>query len=447
MECLTLEKNHSGSHESLLEAPSRPNAGAKIYVPSRRITDMVDRFARRSSPDNFSDISEPTLGEFQEQSIINFTHGYASPDHLPADALAEISDDVILGHRNRALQYGPAAGLDHLREPLIEYLDEHYEIETTLDNLMITTGAKQGLDLICKAMIEPGDTVAVTSPTYGTGFKILQSHEAGILEVPVDENGMVVSELEASLAALEEAGEDLPKFIYDVPEFHNPTGVTMSMERRERLVELAEKYDMLLVEDAPYRALRFEGESVPPIKSLDEEGNVVFLGTYSKLICPGLRVGWMIADEEIIDRVLPLKPDGGTNPLSQVYISRLHENGYLEERAVEYAEVLGDQRDVMVEAIREHLPRADIWNVPEGGYYIWLELPEHVDTEVMYEIGKDVGVLFLPGNLFSPGETHKNFLRLAWAYEDPEQTIEGIKRMAEVIDAYEEHADSPSVSD
>ena len=409
---------------------------------------MVDRFARRSSPDNFPDISEPTLGEYQERSIINFTHGYASPDHLPADALAAVSDEVFGEHSSRALQYGPAAGLDHLREPLVAYLEEHYEIDTTLDNLMITTGAKQGLDLVCKAMIEPGDRVALTSPTYGTGLRILRSHEVEFLDVPVDEDGMVVSELEAAFEELAAAGEDLPKFVYDVPEFHNPTGVTMSRERRERLVELAAEYDVVIVEDAPYRTLRFEGESVPPVKSFDDDdGNVVFLGTYSKLICPGLRVGWLIADEGIVDRLLPLKPDGGTNPMSQAYISELHKNGYVEERAVDYAEVLGDQRDVMVEAIREHLPQVDIWNVPEGGYYIWLELPKHVDTELMYEIGKDIGVLFLPGNLFSPGETHRNFLRLAWAYEDPEQIVKGVKRLSDVIDTYEERTDSPSASD
>lgn len=397
---------------------------------------MADRFASRSSPENFSDISEPTLGEFQERSIINFTHGYASPAHLPSEKLLSVSEEVLLENGNRALQYGPGMGLKQLREPLLGYLGDHYGIEAGMENLMITTGAKQGLDLMCKAMIEPGDTVAVTSPTYGTGIKILRSHEVDFLELPVDREGMVVSELEATLAEL--ADDDLPKFIYDVPEFHNPTGVTMSLERRKRLLEVANEYGVTIVEDAPYRALRFEGESVPPIAALDDGDTVVFLGTYSKLICPGLRVGWMVADEGVLDRLLPLKPDGGTNPLSQQYIRTLHEDGYVETRAEEYASFLGDQRDQMVRCIEEHLPRAEIYFVPRGGYYMWLELPEHVDAEELYEIGKEVGVLFLPGSLFSPSETHRNYIRLSWAYEDPEQTETGIERLSETIDVYED---------
>lgn len=395
------------------------------------------RFANRSSPENFIEDSSPPIGEFREKDYINFTHGYASPKQLPGEQLSAASQRVLTDHENVALQYGPATGVRALRETLVDYLASEFHIDTTLDNLMITTGAKQGLDLLCKAFIEPGDTVAVTDPTYGTGLKILQSHEADYLTVPVDEAGMDIAALRAALESLEADGEALPKLIYDVPEFHNPTGVTMSADRRRELIDLVETYDVTYVEDAPYRKLRFEGDEVPPVKSMDDGGNVVFLGTYSKLICPGIRVGWMIADDTIIDRALPLKEDGGTSPYTQMILRELHRDGYVTERAEAYADFLRGQRDATVAAIDEHLPSASVYAEPKGGYYLWVELPEGVDTAELLEVAKDEGVWYLPGEIFSPDDGSRNFLRLSWAYEEPDSIEDGIRRLGRALDAYQ----------
>lgn len=407
---------------------------------------MVPRYADCSSLDHYTRFSIPPIEVFRERDLINFTHGYASPELLPADALTDAWNEVMAEHRDVAFQYGPAKGVKALRETLRDYLAVEYAIDTGLENLGIVTGSKQGLDLLCKAFIEPGDPVIVTSPTYGTGTKILKSHEVDFLEVPVGEDGLDVDALRAELERLDHAGEPLPKLAFTVPEFHNPLGATMPLARREELLELAETYDFLVVEDDPYRKLRFEGDSVPPIKSLDETGQVVFLGTYSKLIAPGLRVGWMVGDEGVIERTLPLKEDGGTSALAQMLIRTLHQSGYVSERASRYADYLHGQRDATVESLEAHLPEARLAHRPQGGYYCWVELPEAMNTSELLEYARREGVLYLPGEAFSPTGGHRNYLRLSWAYEDSEGIDEGIRRLGRAFETYRSESASPGGS-
>lgn len=397
---------------------------------------MVQRFANRTSPDNFVDVGIPPLGEFKQEGIVNFTHGYASPPDLPKQQLNEAVQTILSDRGDVALQYGPARGTTYLREALVDYLSEEYHIETEIDNIAIITGSKQGLDMMCKGFLDPGDAVVVTEPTYGTGLKIMKSHEAEFITVSVDKAGIDVNELADTLEERVAAGESIPKFIFDVPEFHNPTGVTMSPERRKQLIDLAERYDMKIIEDAPYRKLRFEGQEIPPIKSIDTAGTVVFLGTYSKLICPGLRVGWMVAEQSLIDRIIPMKEDGGTSPFTQTIIGQLHESGYIQERTVSYTNHLEQKRDAAVIAIQRYLPDADIWHVPEGGYYMWVEMPEEVDTVELLEFAREEGVLYLPGASFAPRAGFDNYLRIAWAYEDTQTIEDGIQRLAAAWDAY-----------
>lgn len=397
---------------------------------------MLPPYADRSSLDHYTRFSIPPIEVFREQDIINFTHGYASPELLPADELTDAWNEVMADHRDVAFQYGPAKGVRALRETLRDYLAAEYAIDTDLENLSIVTGSKQGLDLLCKAFIEPGDSVIVTSPTYGTGTKILKSHEADFLEVPVGEDGLDVDALRAELERLDAAGDPLPKLAFTVPEFHNPLGTTMPLAHREELLELAETYDFLIVEDDPYRKLRFEGESVPPVKSLDETGQVVFLGTYSKLIAPGLRVGWMVGDEAVIERTLPLKEDGGTSALAQMLIRTLHESGYVSERASRYADHLHGLRDATVESLEARLPEAELAHLPAGGYYCWVELPASVNTSELLEYARAEDVLYLPGEAFSPTGGNRNSLRISWAYETPERIDEGLSRLATALERY-----------
>lgn len=397
---------------------------------------MLPPFAERSSLDHYTRFSIPPIETFREEDIVNFTHGYASPELLPADELTEAWNEVVDEHRDVAFQYGPARGVRALREALRDYLAADYGIDAALAELSIVTGSKQGLDLLCKTFVEPGDRVIATSPTYGTGTKILKSHEVEFLEVPVGDDGLVIDALRSELERLDAAGEALPKLAFTVPEFHNPFGSTMPLDRREELLGLAEAYDFLVVEDDPYRKLRFEGEEVPPVKSLDDSGQVVYLGTYSKLIAPGLRVGWMVGDADVLERTLPMKEDGGTSALAQLLVRSLHETGYVSERAGRYAEHLRGQRDATVEAIAAHLPEARLAYRPEGGYYCWVELPGDVDTSELLEFARAEDVLYLPGEAFSPTDGHRNYLRLSWAYESPERIDEGLRRLATALERY-----------
>lgn len=397
---------------------------------------MVPPYAERSSLDHYTRFSIPPIEAFREQDIVNFTHGYASPELLPADELTEAWNEVMADHRDVAFQYGPAKGVKALRDTLRDYLASDYGIDTGVENLSIVTGSKQGLDLLCKTFVEPGDTVIVTSPTYGTGTKIMKSHEVEFLEVPVGDDGLDVDALRGELERLDAAGEPLPKLAFTVPEFHNPFGSTMPLDRRQELLELAEAYDFLVVEDDPYRKLRFEGESVQPLKSLDDSGQVVYLGTYSKLIAPGLRVGWMVGDEEIIERTLPMKEDGGTSALAQMLIRSLHHTGYVSERASRYAEHLHGLRDATVESLGTHLPDARLAHRPEGGYYCWVELPGDVNTSELLEYAREEDVLYLPGEAFSPTGGNRNYLRVSWAYERPERIDEGMARLATALERY-----------
>lgn len=397
---------------------------------------MALRYADRSNLDHYTRFDIPPIEEFRAKDLINFTHGYASPELLPTDELTEAWAKVMKNHRNVALQYCPARGVKALRKTLRDYLETDYGINTNLENISIVTGSKQGLDLLCKTFIEPGDKVIVTSPTYGTGLKILKSHEVDFLEVPVDGDGMVVSSLHEELNRLDRASEPLPKMAFTVPEFHNPLGSTMPQGRREALLDLAETYGFIIVEDDPYRKLRFEGEEGTPIKALDTRGHVVYIGTYSKLIGPGLRVGWMVGDPEIIDRTLPQKEDGGTSALTQMLIRELHQTGFVGDRASRYADHLQGRREATLENLRAHLPQSKVVHNPAGGYYCWVELPEDINTSELLKVARQKGVLYLPGEAFGPGGGNLNYLRISWAYEGIEQIDEGLSRLASALETY-----------
>lgn len=381
-----------------------------------------------------SDPHVPTIDYGRD--AYDFSGGWYAREYLPAREVQAAATTVLEDHADIALQYGEKTGVPEFKCTIQGYLQREYGIETTLDQLAITTGAKQGLDLVCKLLLDPGDAVAVTSPTYGTGIALLESHGAELLEVAIDEDGMVVSDLAAKIEDRLAAGKDVPKLVYDMPEFHNPLGVTMSRERREQLIDLAETHDMMVVEDAPYRKLRFEGDSIPPIRALTNGAAVTYLGTYSKIVSPGIRVGWMVAAPEIIEKLPKVKPDGGTSPLNQLIVNELHASSFIDERTVAYAERLRIRRDATIDAIHTHLPEATIPQLPQGGYYLWLELPPNVDSSDLLEVAIDHDVVFFPSSEFYPTDGPANYLRLSYAYETPASIRQGIRALAAAFADY-----------
>lgn len=375
------------------------------------------RFALRSVATN--------AGHGSSKVDFDFSDGYAFPRCLP-----DISREAVMAatQRSETMQYSDVFGVEELREQIVEYVARD-GVVCRPENILIVNGAKHGLDLACRVFIEPGDGVIVTAPTYMTALSILRTHEVAFWTVGQDEDGVLVDELEMKLTDASERGEKLPKLFFDVPDFHNPTGLTTTLARRHKLLSLARKFGFILIEDDPYRRIRFEGQPVAPIKSLDTTGLVIALGTASKILAPGLRIGWVIADEKIIQRMAVQKADGGTSPFNQRVFVELLRGNEIEYHIDIVTKELRTHRDVMVDALLRLMPDSD-FRVPEGGYYLWLRLPDAVNADELAGLALERGVKVYSGRRCYPNEPLENALRLCYSYEEPHKIEEGIQRLA-----------------
>jgi 2-aminoadipate transaminase len=281
-------------------------------------------------------------------------------------------------------------------------------------------------------LLDEGDAIVVTTPTYFTAIPIFRSYGARFIEVGQDRDGLDVAELTRILALRQRDGLAPPKFIYNVPDFHNPTGVTMSLERRKALIQLATERGIQIVEDSPYRRVRFDGTSLPSLKALDTDDTVVYVGTFSKLMAPGLRVGWAVAPTDMIARMIQLKSDGGSCPLTQRIIAEFLGGGRLPEHIERVQATYRQNRDAMVAALRRELPDAT-FEIPQGGYYVWLTLPDGVDGDRVARLALDGGVTVLAGSKFfaSPDKPYpRNHLRVAYSHATADEVDNGIRMLA-----------------
>lgn len=364
------------------------------------------------------------------RDMIRLGGGLAFPDELP-NIVEEAAAAAAM--RSEGLQYGPLYGLTDLRDAVVAYLAQD-GVSAERENILIVNGAKHGLDLACRVFIEPGDAMIVTGPTYMTALSIMKTHEVEFVVVSQDDNGMKVDELEETLVARRKSGRPLPKLLFDVPDFHNPTGITLSIERRQKLVQLAIEYGFRVLEDDPYRRVRFEGTSIAPIKSFDIGNHVIGLGTVSKILAPGLRIGWVNASPEIIGRMAAQKCDHGTNPFVQRIVAQLFLNRKVDEHIERVKRTLRVHRDTMVEAIREHLPGSKV-DVPHGGYFLWVRLPDEVDADQLVQRAGELKVEVNPGRLSFAGPAPGQFIRLAYSFCDPTEIRAGIARLGEAYRA------------
>ena len=382
-----------------------------------------DSLSRRATP------LSATLPAGAPASNLAFDSGHAANSVLP-DLTAE-AERALTVFRAETLQYAPRPGLPELRARIVEQMAAD-GIAATRDQVLVTNGAKHAIDLICRVLLDEGDAIVVTRPTYFTAIPIFRSFGARFIEVGQDRHGIDVDELAAQLKDREREGLKQPKFIYNVPDFHNPTGVTMSLERRLALVQLASERGIHIVEDSPYRKVRFEGQSIPSLKALDAGDTVFYVGTFSKLMAPGLRVGWTIASADMIARMIQLKSDGGSCPLTQRIIAEFLAGGRLPAHIERVQRTYRENRDAMVAAFQRELPEAT-FEVPEGGYYVWLTLPGDVDGDLLARSAIDCGVTVLPGSKFfaSADVPHpKNHLRVAYSHATTEEIDDGIRRLA-----------------
>jgi 2-aminoadipate transaminase len=378
--------------------------------------------------------TRPSLAALDPHELISFGAGDAHPALMP-DLSAEAG--LALGkYRAETLQYAPRLGLSQLRTWIGEYLAAD-GVRVAPSNIIIVNGAKHGLDLVCKLLVNEGDCVAVTAPTYFTGIPIFRSHGVSFIEIPQDGDGMSVEFLRSVIDERRRNGKPVPKLIYDVPDFHNPTGMTMSLRRRQELVALASELGIVIVEDSPYRQVRFGVDGVSSLKELDDRGCVIQLGTFSKLLTPGLRIGWIVSSEENVARIAQLKSDGGTCPLTQRIVYEFCAAGKLAPHMARLRDEYQRHRDTMVAALQKSLPEMS-FSVPDGGYYLWVRLPDGVSGDALtraalaHRLEVVSGTRFFAnGNSQAPASPPGSvFLRLAFSFASIAEIEDGIRRLA-----------------
>lgn len=371
----------------------------------------------------------------KDPEIISFAGGLPAPETFPIEELVKITTKVLREDGEKALQYGSTEGDDRLRELVAEnYIQEGFKI--TKDNICITTASQQGLDLLGKVFINRGDKVLVGLPSYLGGLQAFNAYGVEMIGIEFDEHGMRSDRVEEVIADLKTKGEK-PKFIYIIPDFQNPAGVTMPEFRREEIIKIAKKYEVLIVEDSPYKQIRFEGKDQKSLYALDGEGNVINLGTFSKIFVPGFRIGWVIAHKDIVDKFVMAKQgsDLCTSPFVQKIAARYIEEGYFAKSLKEIIQNYKEKKDVMISAFEKYMPEGVTWTEPEGGLFLFVTLPEYMDADELFPKAIEKKVAFVKGSVFHCDGSGKNTMRINFSYVNKEKNLEGVKRLAEVIKA------------
>lgn len=392
---------------------------------------MALKFAKRMDNMKASEI-RALLALTADPSIISFAGGLPAPEMFPVEAWKAASNKVMDEKGRQALQYGPTDGYLPLREHICKRMAK-VGYDAKPDELLVLSGSQQGLDFMGKAFLDPGDIVIVESPTYLGALNAFKAYEPDFREVELDADGMKLDQLEKHL----KENQGKVKFIYAISDFQNPSGKTWTLERRKGLIELANKYDVAILEDNPYGELRFEGEIQPSLKSLDTEGRVVFMGTFSKVFSPGIRIGWFCASPEVLDKLNKIKQgaDLQSSTTTQMELAQYLDDNDLEEHIKKIIDVYGKRKDIMVKTMEETFPEGVTWTNPEGGLFLWVELPEYMNARDLALKAIDKKVAYVPGGAFFAKNARENCFRLNYSCMQEDQIVEGVKRLAEVIKA------------
>ncbi len=385
------------------------------------------RFARRISRMGVSAVRE-ILKVTERPDVISFAGGLPAPELFPVDALARAHADVFAREGRAAMQYSTTEGWRPLREWIAARMRGR-GCDATAESVIITSGSQQGIDLVARIFLDPGDTLIVENPSYVAALQVFKSYEADMVAVDCDEEGMRVDEIEQ---AIREAN---PKFIYTIPDFQNPTGTSLSLERRKRLVDIARRYRVPIIEDDPYGELRYHGERLPSLASLDADGMVIHLSTFSKTISPGMRIGWVVATEEIIQALIRAKQasDLHTSTIEQRAAARLLEDFDYEGHIARICQVYGERCEAMRASLEAHFPTEARWTRPDGGLFLWVELPDGVSGEELLEDSLKEKVAFVPGASFFARDARSTFIRLNFSNRQPDIIDEGIRRISDVL--------------
>jgi 2-aminoadipate transaminase len=366
--------------------------------------------------------------------VISLAGGLPDTSSFPPETFAAVAQRIARESCAKALQYGPTEGLAETKDCIAQVMRAEGGMRIDPDHLIVTTGGQQVIDLVTKTLIDPGDVIVAEAPTYPGAVPTFSSYEADVVQIDMDADGMRIDLLEERLAELDREGRR-PKFIYTVPSFQNPAGVTMSLERRQRLVEIAAEREILVLEDNPYGLLRYEGQPLPPLYALDGGVYVMYLGTFSKILSPGIRLGWVAAPAPVLEKINLGKQaaDLCTSTLSQLMVQAYFEEARWHDYVESLTEIYRARRDTMLDALAEFFPPEAEWTRPAGGLFIWATLPDYIDTTDLLARALRDNVAFVPGEAAYLDGRGRNAMRLNFSASGDEAIREGIRRIGKVV--------------
>jgi len=384
-----------------------------------------------------SDIKASEIREIlkitERPEVISFAGGLPAPELFPVGAIKEVNRMVLDSDGAKALQYTTTEGFKPLREWIAHRMNNRLGTSFDCDDVLITHGSQQALDLSGKVFLDEGDVVFCESPTYLAAISAFRAYGCSFIEIPTDDQGMIISELVKQLEKCEKA-----KLIYVIPDFQNPTGRTWSLERRKQLADISARFGIAVVEDNPYGELRFEGEFLPSVKSFDKAGNILCTGTFSKIFCPGYRIGWIAGDKNIIRQYVLVKQgtDLQCNTIAQMEISKYLELYDIDVHIDKIRDTYRKRRDLSVKTMEEAFPDGVSFTRPQGGLFAWVELPSHINARDVLEKCVEQNVAFVPGGSFFPNGGKENTFRINFSNMSEERIVEGLKRLGNVLNKF-----------
>jgi 2-aminoadipate transaminase len=390
-------------------------------------------FSERALASRPSEIRE-LLKLIDSPEIISLAGGMPDDRFFPIDRVVEASTYALREYGKKALQYGSTEGIKKLRVLLMDRMEKEGVRGVGLENVIISTASQQGLSLVAQIFVNPGDTVIVEEPSYLGAIQACASMQAKFCTVALDQDGMRMDVLEEKLQELQKAGVR-PKFVYTCPNFHNPAGVTMTLERRKKLIELADKYNLLIVEDDPYGEIRFEGEPISSLLALGGKERVIALRTFSKISFPGLRLGWIVAREDIMNKIVIAKQaaDLCSPALTQYIAYEFISRGWMDEYLAVVRQEYPKKKNAMIEALAQYFPEESSWTNPQGGLFVWVKTPDGIDTAAIFREAIAAKVAYVVGIAFYPHRDDNEHMRLNFSAVDPEHITEGVHRLGDLL--------------
>jgi 2-aminoadipate transaminase len=399
---------------------------------ARDIERYAGLFARRTRVMKSSAMRD-LMAITERPEVISLAGGLPDTSTFPPDSYAAINQQVAAEACAKALQYGPTEGHELVKRCIVEVMAEE-GTDVDPEDVLVTTGGQQVIDLVCKTLLDPGDVVVAEAPTYPGAVPAFCAYEADVVQVGMDDDGMKVDELEETLDRLEREGRR-PKFIYTIPTFQNPAGVTMSLERRKRIVEVAAERELLVLEDNPYGLLRFEGEPLPTLRSLDGGEFVIYLGTFSKILSPGIRLGWTVAPQPVLAK-MNLGKQGAdlcSSSMTQCFVAAYFEQGRWQDYLDSLCALYRRRRDVMLDALAAAFPAESTWTRPEGGLFLWATVPAELDTTDLLARALQENVAFVPGRAAYLDGRGGSSMRLNFSGVGDDDIREGVRRIGEIV--------------